>query len=131
VLTVETCPRLAIRMIKPNLVAHPGCSSVRVRLTTNVGVLGFNLPIMWDRVTFGVRAFFGCPSCGRKRRHLYLLNTKLACRSCMHIGYLAWTFPDSSWRLRVGRPALKARRRGVAAASVVRAVDGSNRVPFH
>ena len=123
-LTVETSPRLAVNMIKPNLVAHPGCRSVRVRLTTTTGVLGFNLPILRDRVKFGMRAFFGCPSCGTKKRFLYLVDTKLACRSCMRINYLAWTLPDSSWRSRVGRPALKARRRGVVSAPVTRA--GSN-----
>jgi hypothetical protein len=116
VLTVETCPRLGIKAIKPNLVAHPGRSSVRVRLTTDAGVLGFNLAILRDRVTFGVRTFFGCPSCGKRRRFLYFLNAQLACRACLHVGYQAWTLPDSSWRSRVGRPALKARQKGVALA---------------
>lgn len=114
-LTVETCPRLGIKAIKANLLAHPGCSNVRVHLATNAGFLDFKLAIMRDRATFGMRTFWGCPSCGKKRRFLYLLNTQLACRACMHIGYLAWTLPDSSWRSRVGRPALKARRRGLAA----------------
>jgi len=130
-LTVETCPRLGISAIKPNLVAHPGCRRVRVRLTTNAGLLGFDLAILRDRVTFGMRTFFGCPSCGRKRRYLYLLNTQLACRACLHVSYHAWTLPDSSWRSRVGRPALKARRKGLAVVPIGPATSRSNRVPSH
>ena len=113
-LTVETCPRMEIREIKPDLVAHPGCSSVRVALATNAGLLGFDLPILRDKATFGVRTFWGCPRCGKRRRHLYLRDTQLACRACLRVSYRAWTMPGSSWRSRVGRPALKARRRGVA-----------------
>jgi hypothetical protein len=113
-LTVETCPRLGIGEIKPNLVAHPGCRSVRVRLTTNVGLLRFDLPILKDKATFGLRTFWGCPRCGKKRRHLYLRDNHLACRACQHVSYLAWTLPDSSWRSRVARPAFKSRRRGFA-----------------
>jgi hypothetical protein len=117
-LTVETCPRLGIGAIKPKLVAHPECSAVRISLATNAGLLAFSLPILRDKATFGVRCFWGCPRCGKKRRYLYLRDTQLACRACHHVGYRAWTMPGSSWRSRVGRPALKARRRSGAHAAV-------------
>jgi hypothetical protein len=76
-------------------------------------LVGFDLPVLHDHATFGLRTWLGCPTCRTKRKHLYFHQDQLACRKCLHIGYLAWTWPDSSWRKRVGRPMSKAFRRGL------------------
>jgi len=112
-LTIENCPRLDVRSIKPQILAKPGCSSVHVELNTEAGLAGFDLRILRERIPFGQRALLGCPSCGKKRRHLYFHDGQLACRVCQHVGYPAWTWPDSSWRTRVGRPVSRAWRRRV------------------
>jgi len=110
-LTIENCPRLDVRSIKPQILAKPGCSSIHVDLNTDAGLAGFDLRIVREMTTFGQRMSLACPSCGKRRRHLYLQNGQLACRVCQHVGYPAWTWPDSSWRTRVGRPVSKAWRR--------------------
>ena len=112
-LTINTCPRLDITSIKSQLATKPDCSSVHVNVKTNAGLVGFDLPILHDHATFGMRTWLGCPTCRTKRKHLYFHQDQLACRQCLHIGYLAWTWPDSSWRKRVGRPMSKAFRRGL------------------
>lgn len=110
-LTIDTYPRVDVTSVKRHVTGNPGCSSVHLDLSTKTGLVGFDLRVLRDRAIFGERLWLGCPTCGRRRRHLYLVNDQLACRVCLHLAYPAWCWPDSTWRIRVGRPMAKAWRR--------------------
>ena len=52
----------------------------------------------------------------RRRRYLYFVEGKLMCRDCAGLKYFEQSWPDSAWRVEVGRPALRAWRRQRKAA---------------
>lgn len=55
--------------------------------TPNLWVDGKPVLIIWDEPMPGVgRPWFACPVCGRRCRHIYLLDT-IACRACHRLDY--------------------------------------------
>jgi hypothetical protein len=58
-----------------------------------------------------------CP-CGIQRRFLYIFQGKLGCQSCLRLLYWEQTaISKARWRQEVARPALRAHRRALTAAS--------------
>src|SRR5215470_7596086 len=63
---------------------HPHLLAAR---TPNLLVDGNPIPIVWDEPMEGVaRPWFECPRCGRRCRHVYLLDP-IACRRCHRLDY--------------------------------------------
>lgn len=54
-----------------------------------------------------------CEACGAQRWHLHLCKGRLACRRCHGLLYAEQLWPDSRWRLEVGRPILRQWRRAL------------------
>ena len=59
---------------------HGGC--LLARHTPNILVNGNSILVTWDEQA---RAWFECPACGRRCKHLYL--DALACRICCRLDY--------------------------------------------
>ena len=52
------------------------------RRTPDIWIDGTRVPVTWDEPMPGLgRPWFECPACGRRCRHVYLLET-IACRRC-------------------------------------------------
>jgi hypothetical protein len=122
VIVVEHLHRVHVRELR-NL---PGWSAVRAagrgRLTVEVngGAVAVEVALSFDRATFGRRTWIACGcGCGQRGRYGYLLDGVLRVRRCTRtkLGYLVWSWPDSAWRVKVGRPVMAARRRARAAGS--------------
>ena len=66
------------------------CGDVGYRLATrtpNTWVDGVPMLIVWDEPMEGVgRPWFECPRCGRRCRHVYLIDS-IACRRCHRLDY--------------------------------------------
>lgn len=119
-LVVENMLRLDIADLK-ELPAWPqfkmsGRATVHLQAGSNEGACV--LALLQDETPFGTRMWFACPtpSCGRRCKHLYLVDGRLACRECLGAWYLREAWPGSRWRDEVGRPALKAWRKTRQAA---------------
>jgi hypothetical protein len=108
---VEHTPRMDVADLRRHAawpqVAARRCSPAPVRGTST------SVTVVWDRTAYGWRPWLECPRCGSRRRHLYQEGRTLACRRCAGLKYLVQTWPDSRWRMQVGRPALAAWRKAV------------------
>lgn len=117
---VEFTPRLDVSQVRR--LPHWGimASQERVPLVVDVACVGVaEVHLTWDEATFGRRWWLECPKCLKKRRHLYLVGRELVCRACGGLIYLEQSWPDSRWRVEVGRPLLQAFRRVAAATTVL------------
>ena len=112
-LTVEQVPRLSVAAIRQTAFweqLREQRGGV-VALETPAGEkLEAKIALTSDETSIGTRWWFRC-ACGTRRRHLHLLDGRLACRACHHLTYLENTWPCSRWREDVGRPILRAWRR--------------------
>lgn len=109
-LVVEDLPRLDVSDFK-GLPMWPEVEANReatIHMHTGDAVIVVELSFLTDTTVFGTRYWLACPSCGDKRKHLYLEDGRLACRACLGALYRREAWPDSTWRREVGRPALRA-----------------------
>ena len=60
---------------------------------------GVPIPVDTVRLTYGARAYFRCPRCGRRCEAVYLVLGRSACRKCQRLGYRSQAHrPGSLWR---------------------------------
>jgi len=107
---VEQTPRLEIAAIKRLALWSDMATSRHVIITT--GGTTVQIELTTDNATYGTRFYFRCSCCHSRRRHLFVVAGSVACRSCHGLLYRQQSWPRSRWRVDVGRPTLRAWRRG-------------------
>jgi len=112
-LVVEDLPRLDVADLKgaQDWLEIAAKGTAMVHLQDGDRIINCNLTLLQDKTPFGSRAWFACPACGARRKHLLVAEGKLACRACLGAYYRRHAWPDSTWRREVGRPVLRAWRR--------------------
>jgi hypothetical protein len=109
---VECSPVLTISQVKA-LHEWPRLAMTnRLALALTCGEISQVVEI--EVTTFSHRTWLSCPRCRSRRRHLHWVGG-LVCRRCGKLVYREQSWPDSRWRVQVGRPVLRALRRARAA----------------
>jgi hypothetical protein len=108
---VEDTPRLSLRLISELDAWEEIVVAGEVTLTiAHAGTtITTTVTLDFDWSPFGRRAWLSCPTCGSRRRDLFLDAGELKCRSCARLLYYAQRLPASSWR-DVALPVLRAAR---------------------
>lgn len=108
-LVVEDLPRLDVAQIRA-LPEWP-----RIRAAGEVSIVIGQGPaqtvrLASDDTIWGTRWWWCCPACSRRKKHLFLVEGKLACRRCHRALYFQQALPGCRWRRDTAIPALQLTR---------------------
>jgi hypothetical protein len=109
-MVVEDTPRISTADLR-NLPSWP---RMRARGVANVNldiggrIVPVRIELVHDVATFGLRSWLRCPSCGSRRRHLFLRDADMGCRRCFGLLYHEQAIPRSRWKREVAVPVLRA-----------------------
>jgi hypothetical protein len=109
-MNVEDAPRITISDLR-GLPTWPDVKQSKravITLELDGAAVAVSLRFDHDETPFGKRAWFRCPVCGARRRHLHVVDSKLGCRGCHKLLYYEQSLGRCRWKNDIAIPALRA-----------------------